>query len=275
MTEPRRGGVRALRRGLDILAEVNRSGSVRAGEIARNLGLARPTVYRLLETLEELGFVARSASDDRFRVTLLAHRLGDGFDRDARLSQAAGPILVELGRALVWPVDLVTCEVGAMVVQETTHARSPLSIDRGMIGVRLPMLRTAAGRAYLAFCPETERRTIVNHLRRNDEPGDRPYLKRAAFERTIAETASRGYGVRTISDDPIPHTSATKTSSIAVPIRAGASVLGCLTIIWLANAVELSRGVEQFLEPMREAAEGIAASLVRVPPSASVTDPSP
>ena len=42
-------GVRAFKRGLDILQEVNRSGGIRAGEIAWRLDLPRPTVYRLLE----------------------------------------------------------------------------------------------------------------------------------------------------------------------------------------------------------------------------------
>jgi IclR family mhp operon transcriptional activator len=261
VAESRGAGVRSLRRGLEILAEINRSGSARAGDLARSLGLARPTVYRLLETLEEVGYVARSASDDRFRVTLLAHRLGDGFDRDARLSQVAGPILVELGRALVWPVDLVTCEAGAMVIQETTHDRSPLSIDRGMIGIRLPILRTAAGRTYLAFCAEADRRALIGHLRRLDEAADRPFLAPAALERMIADSVARGYGVRTISDEPIPHTSATKTSSIAVPIRTGDGILGCLTIIWLANAVEMPEAVAQFFGPMHQAAAAIAGNV--------------
>ena len=73
-------GVRAFKRGLDVLQEVNRSGGIRAGDVARKLDLPRPTVYRLLETLEELGYVARSASDDRFRVTRRALSLGDGYD---------------------------------------------------------------------------------------------------------------------------------------------------------------------------------------------------
>src|SRR5665213_4325155 len=195
-----RSSVRALQRGLQTLAEVNRSGGIRAGELARRLGLARPTVYRLLETLEELGYVARSASAERFRVTLMTHRLGDGYDRDARVSQAAGPILVELGRALVWPVDLVTCDAGAMVVQESTHSRSPLSIDRGMIGIRLPMLRTAAGRTYLAFCPEEERHALVNHLRSNADPADAGLLDPGVLDKFVADTRARGYGIRTSSD---------------------------------------------------------------------------
>ena len=45
----------------------------------------------------------------------------------------------------------------AMVIKETTHSWSPLSIDRGMTGYRLPVLQISAGRANLAFCPGEER----------------------------------------------------------------------------------------------------------------------
>jgi IclR family mhp operon transcriptional activator len=92
-------GVRSFKRGLDVLREVNRSGGIRAGELAKNLQLARPTVYRLLETLEELGYVARSSSDDRFRITRLASGLGDGYDPGVVLCQAAAPVIAELRAA--------------------------------------------------------------------------------------------------------------------------------------------------------------------------------
>ena len=46
MEKGRNGGVRALQRGLKLLAEINRADGVRAGELAQRLGLARPTVYR-------------------------------------------------------------------------------------------------------------------------------------------------------------------------------------------------------------------------------------
>ena len=171
-------GVRAFKRGLDILQEVNRSGGIRAGEIARRLDLPRPTVYRLLETLEELGYVARSASDNRFRVTRRASSLGDGYDPGVVICQAAAPFIADLSKRLIWPVDLSTYENAAMVVQETTHQRSPLSIDRGMIGRRVPMLRTATGRAYLAHCPDRERDVIINHVRRIGDPETRNFSNR-------------------------------------------------------------------------------------------------
>ena len=53
----RTDSVRALVRGLDILRHVNRVGACRAREIAIATGIPRSTVYRLLETLEEQGYV--------------------------------------------------------------------------------------------------------------------------------------------------------------------------------------------------------------------------
>jgi IclR family mhp operon transcriptional activator len=240
--------VRSIQRGLDVLREVNRSGGIRASELAQRLELARPTVYRLLETLEELGYVARSASDDRFRVTRKASSLGDGYDPRVVISEAAAPAILELSQRLVWPVDLMTYEDGAMVVQETTHARSPLSIDRGMIGSRLPMLRTAAGRAYLAFCPAAERDIILKQINRAGDPDDRSYLTADYLERMLAETRKRGFASRTDGEyNP-------RTSSLAVAIVRDDQVLGCISIIWIRSALDVQEAVSQFARPMMETA---------------------
>ena len=250
--QPRQSeGVRAFKRGLDVLQEVNRSGGIRAGDVARALDLPRPTVYRLLETLEELGYVARSASDDRFRVTRLALSLGDGYDPGVVICQAAAPYLAELSKTLVWPVDLSTYENAAMVVQETTHSRSPLSIDRGMIGKRLPMLRTSAGRAYLAACPARERDLIVGHLRRIDEADDRPFLDQGRLDQMIAATAERGYAIRNEGEyNP-------KTASIAVPIVRDGAVYGCISIIWIRSALAIEDAMAQFVSQLQETAAAI------------------
>jgi IclR family mhp operon transcriptional activator len=244
-------GVRAFKRGLDVLHEVNRSGGIRAGDVARQLDLPRPTVYRLLETLEELGYVARSASDDRFRVTRRALSLGDGYDPGVVICQAAAPYLSELTKVLVWPVDLSTYENAAMVIQETTHARSPLSIDRGMIGKRLPMLRTSPGRAYLAACAPHERELILNHLRRIDEADDRPFLEASRLKRMTAQTAKRGYAIRSEGEfNP-------KTASIAVPIVRKDAVFGCISIIWIRSALSLEEALAKFVTLLRDAAPSI------------------
>ncbi|MDQ8731045.1 DNA-binding transcriptional regulator [Bradyrhizobium sp. LHD-71] len=251
--DKRTDGVRSIQRGLDVLLEVNRSGGIRVSELAQRLDLARPTVYRLLETLEELGYVARSASDDRFRVTRKAASLGDGYDPSMLISEAAAPVIGELSKRLVWPVDLSTYENAAMVVQETTHARSPLSIDRGMIGRRLPMLRTSSGRAYLAFCPAAEREIILKHISRAEDPDDQPFLAKDHLDRMLLETRARGFGVRTDGEYN------SRTSSIAVPIVKEGFVLGCMSIIWIRIALDPRDAISQFAPPMMEAATRLGA----------------
>lgn len=59
-----------------------------------------------------------------------------------------------------------------MQIRETTHRFSPLSFHRSMVGRRLPILLTASGRAYFAYCGEEEREQILQLLRAsNDEQG--------------------------------------------------------------------------------------------------------
>lgn len=252
-TQDRSDGVRALRRGLAVLRYINSVGSTGAAAIARALDIPRPTVYRLLQTLEEDGYVAFSASSTQVRVTRLAASLGDGYAAHSRVCQAAGPIFGEYAPRLVWPLDLTVYENAAMVIHETTHTRSPLSIDRGMIGYRLPMLRTSAGRAYLAFCRAEERAMIIDHLRRLDDPEDRPFLDEAWLARMVEETRQRSIAVRDGGEFR------PKTSSIAVPVMIGDRVEAVVSMIWIRSALSLSDA----LSAHSEAVQSIASAIVR------------
>ncbi|MBT6097644.1 MAG: helix-turn-helix domain-containing protein, partial [Marinovum sp.] len=72
----RQDNVRSLTRGLKILRFVNAEGAARPAEISSALGIPRPTIYRLLRTLEEAGYIFFSASDSRARVSPRASGLG-------------------------------------------------------------------------------------------------------------------------------------------------------------------------------------------------------
>ncbi len=250
-------GVRALLRGLEVLRHVNAVGSARAGEIARALDLPRPTVYRLIETLEEAGYVTFSASSNIVRVTRLAASLGDGSAMHSELCQIGAPLLAEYADRLVWPLDLSVYDNAAMVIQETTHGRSPLSIDRAMTGYRLPVLRTSAGRAYLAFCSGTERGLIVDHLRRLGDPADMFFLEGGWLERMIADTRARGHALRDAGEFKA------QTASLAVPVMVDGQVLACVSMIWIRSAMKTAAAVELGAAPLAELAGQLAERLSR------------
>src|SRR3954463_3140583 len=86
-------GVRALERGLAVLAAMNRHKVASVVELARETKLPRPTVYRLLETLSRAGFVARSSSADRFCLAQQVRQLSDGFIDDQWITDIAAPLM--------------------------------------------------------------------------------------------------------------------------------------------------------------------------------------
>ena len=250
--------VRSLQRGLKVLRLISRNSGIKAGEIAEQIGLARPTVYRLLETLEEEGYVIRSASDNRFRVTQETLSLGIGYDAANSISQVAGPMLIELSQRFIWPFDMSVCLGAHMVIQESTHPRSPLSVDRGVIGRKLPMLHTAAGRCYLAHCTPTDRARVLKLIEGLNNSEDSFHLAPSSLERMLSETVERGYAVR-FHEQYNSH-----TSSIAVPIFSGSTLVGSMAVIWITKAMTLAEGVDQFLDTMREAAQRITHRLDRM-----------
>lgn len=246
--------VRSLKRGLEVLRALNRCDGAKAQALARIVGLPRPTVYRLLETLETLGYVARSPSDEAWHLTLQVKALSAGFHDETWVVRTAAPVLEALGREVLWPVDLVTFDRDAMAIRESTHGSSPFSIDRGMVGTRLPILETSSGRAYLAFCPEAEREAILERLCTAAGTADAAAGDRAYTDRLLAETRRAGFGSRTEGFNP-------HTASISVPVFWGGRVQACITLIWIASALRLAEAVSRYLTPVRRASNEIEARL--------------
>ncbi|SHJ50915.1 transcriptional regulator, IclR family [Shimia gijangensis] len=245
--------VRALARGLSILRFLNRSGAARVTEIAAELNLPRPTVYRLLHTLEVEGYILYSSSDNRARVSPLAAALGDNGSLRSRLCHVAAPILVQFTNTHAWPVDLSIYEDSHMIVQESTHSRSPLSVDPGMIGYCLPILRSSAGRAYLSVCDPKERNLIIDLLRAEAVPEDIPFLKSDWLDQNLTAYFQQGYATRD------PRTFRPKTSSLAVPILANDRAIGCLSIIWVTKAMTMQQAIERYAVALQASSADIAA----------------
>lgn len=246
--------VRALERGLTILQVVNARDGLRTQEIAEITGLARPTVFRLLETLEGQGFINQSPSGGSWHPTLSCNLLSSGFLDKAWVGQIAVPAMVALGKEVLWPLDLVTLQGDAMQVRETTHKTSPFSFDVGMVGARIPILHTAGGNAYLAFCPDNEREEILEMMRQTGLPEHEMAHDPRAVAALIERTRQAGYGFRT-------EVWKTHTMSISFPIMSGDRVLASLTIICLKTAMTFDEMVRRFEEPLRSTCDEITRLL--------------
>lgn len=242
--------VRALERGLKILETVNEQDGVTTQEIADLSGLSRSTVFRLLETLQSMGFVAQSTSGRGWSPTLSCHALSSGFDDKSWVGQIAMPEMIKLGREILWPIDLVTIDYDAMLIRESTHMFSPLSFDTGMIGKRIPLLQSAGGHAYLAFCPDDEREMIFEMLRNSDAPEHALIHEKLMIDRILERTRAHGFGFRT--EGGWDH-----TQCVSIPIRYDDRVLASLTIICLKSAITFDEMVRRFIEPLQTTCDRI------------------
>jgi IclR family mhp operon transcriptional activator len=162
-----------LIRGLEALTVLNVRDGATVSEVAQEIRLPRTTVYRILETLANGGFVVRSSSDDRYRLTLRVRSLSGGFEEEFWIRQIARPHLQELGREVVWPVSISTLSDRTMLIRDSTDRLSPLALERGLAGVRLPLLTSAPGHCHLAFSEPAERQSLLAELARAGLEEDR------------------------------------------------------------------------------------------------------
>ena len=262
--------VRGLARGLQVLKALNamENGRATSQQLSDATGLHRTTVRRLLETLVEEKYVRRSASDDSFRLTLDVRSLSEGFTDDERVATIAPPVMAQMLQRLVWPSDLTTPDGDAMVIRETTHRFSPLSFHRSMVGRRLPMLLTAAGRVYFSTCPDAERDDILEMLRSGagGEQQQRLALDEAFVRNLIRQTRADGFG-----SNHGDWADQRKIGALAVAIACEGRVLASLNVIYLEQAISPADAARRFLPELRRAADEIADALQVGTPAGGVS----
>jgi IclR family mhp operon transcriptional activator len=238
-TGPRLGSgqykpVRGLSRGLAVLRALNRApgGIATITELAQASAIHRTTVKRLLETLRVDGLVRHSDREGQYTLTFEVRSLAEGFEDEAWVSRVAGPLMAAAVPRLVWPCDLATPEAGYMVVRESTHRLSALSQHRGMIGERLPLLVTAAGRAYLAACGPAERQALLEVLRSRDDDWGALARDAGYVARVVRDTQRRGWAY---NDGEWAREAA--FAAVAVPVVAGRRLLASINLVFPRAAV--------------------------------------
>lgn len=252
--------VRGLARGLQVLQALNamENGRATSQQLSEATGLHRTTVRRLLETLIEEKFVRRSASDDSFRLTMNVRGLSEGFTDDELIATIAPPIMAQMLQRTVWPSDLTTPDGDSMVIRETTHRFSPLSFHRAMVGRRLPILLTAAGRVYFAMCPEAEREDILELLRAGAGGEQQQKLAgdKAFIRNLVRQTRADGFG-----SNHGDWADQRKIGALATAIEAHGRVLASLNVIYLEQAINPAEAVRRFVPELQRAAQEMVAAL--------------
>lgn len=124
-------------------------------EIGEIVGLPPSTVYRLLATLEEEGFVERDSDDNKYRLGLELFRLGSTVVKDMRLVREAYPLMQHVADACGETVNLGILRDFSVLYLEKIESEAPLRADL-VVGGLVPAYCTALGKALLAHLPEPQ-----------------------------------------------------------------------------------------------------------------------
>lgn len=200
---------------LRILSHLARQpGPVAARTIADGLGIPRSSLYHLLATLEQHGFVVHLPDLRRWGLGTAAFELAGGFARQQPLARLGrGPLAALADRAGESAhLAVMTGRDVLYIVQERAPRRPALVSD---VGVRLPAHLTATGRAMLAALPREQVRALYPDAAAFADRTGRGPAGPGALREILRQVRAAGYatedgevtlGLRSVAGAVLDHT---------------------------------------------------------------------
>ncbi len=228
-------------------------------------GLSGPTVLRMLKTLIVVKAVHRSTTDQRYRNSVHLQALARAVPAHDLLGDVAAPWLERLCRQVEWPSDLAVHggDDDFMAVLESSLSQSRFYVRRPRGRLRVNLLGSAAGMAYLSALRPERRAAMAEAARRGRDVHNAQVIAAGDLEERVQLARRRGYAAR----HPVYRGGAYNSNprdnglaAIAVPVICEGYVLGALNINWNRAAMDEREMVRRHLKALQAAAESIAVA---------------
>lgn len=183
-----------LQRGLAVLGLFNRNRiEISAPEIAKELSIPRSTVFRLLATLEYLGFLERAKNGHDYRLGVAMLKLGFEYLGSLEITELARPVLDHLRDETGFTAHLAIRSGGEVIFVLKAMANTAL-VSSVTIGTRLPAHATVLGRVFLADLPDAEIRELYPHEKLQSFSPQTPKTVDELIG-LVREDGARGYAI--------------------------------------------------------------------------------
>lgn len=202
-----------------------------AGHLARELGIPRASLYRILAAMAEHHFVMPVAESNRWALGVGAYELAWAYRRHNPLQRMAKPLLSRLVDATGHSGHFTVLQgTDVVYVIEERAPHSPSLVTD--VGVRLPAHLTASGLAMLAALTPAQLAALHpddHALVQRDGVGP---ASRADLERLLHDTRARGFAIE-------EHSVTRGFSSVAMAVvdRLGYPV-GSVALTYPSSAVD-------------------------------------
>ncbi|MDF2096725.1 IclR family transcriptional regulator [Aquibaculum arenosum] len=258
VTRPRSGYHTAtLGKGLEVLEALSHLESASLTELSRNLGFTSPTLFRILATLVDCGFVTKSVRDSRYRLSLRSWEIG------VRAMARISPREVALGRMEALAAELnesphlAVLEGSGVVILEKVECRQPIRVET-YVGLRAPAFCSAMGKAILAYRKESD---LEEHVAEPLIPyTENTLVRREDLLRELARVREQGYATNRSEWHA-------GVCALAVPLfEADRSVRSALSVTMPTERFSEERLHELLLPELQRAAADISRDLGGRPP---------
>lgn len=209
---------RLLYKAARVLEAIAEHQSLGLEELHLLLDLPKPTLKRLLDDFEELGWLYRRLGDKRYVVLGGIEGLCDARYRMAKI---ASPFLDELFKATGLASDLVIATLHGPTILESNFSRLSIRIGRDrIIGAHPCPCQAASGRALVAHSLP-----VASELLHSSEVDDE-------FLRTLEDERQTGYFRRIPGSWEYGFCRPFDIDAIAIPLTVGEQAVVSLNLYW-------------------------------------------
>lgn len=246
-----------LQRAVDVLELVQASDRPLAlGEIAEQVGVAKPAAHRLLQVWVERGYMEQEPHDQRYRATLKLALIGFRHLAATGLRDVCVPELRRLATETGELARLAVVEHGSLTwVAEAQGARDGLRYD-GNLGRQAILHATAAGKAWLATLTDEDalRLVLEQGFRAPPETGPNAVQTAEGLLQALKETRTQGFA--TAFEE-----AALGVNAVAVAVvdtATGGGTVGSIIVVGPSARMTPERAAA-IVPALRQAAERIGA----------------
>ena len=145
--------IQSVDNALDVLEALCEEGDeVRISHLSEKLGMNKTSVFRLLATFENRGYVEREKGSGKYRLGLSAYEMGQKFLSRMNLLRKAKPVMERLVRQCNEAVYLAVPRESYILLLDMVDTSAQVKIV-SLVGNRYPIHDTAAGKVILAHSP--------------------------------------------------------------------------------------------------------------------------
>ena len=257
--------VPALQRGMQLLGQFTRDERELTGaELSRRLGVPRASVFRLLQTLEQMGFVERVGDSANYKLGVAVLRLGFEYLASMELTEHGRPILDALSAATGLSAHLAVRDGREVVVVAKSTGRS-VQFNSIQVGARLPAHATVLGRVLLGGQTLDQLHALYEGVALVASSAHTPTTV-LALKQLIDTDAERGFGISQGGYDA-------GISTIAAPVfDEHHKITAVVNVTVSANRIDPSL-VDTLVAQVRQAAERLSERLNYLPRTAVRPNP--